>query len=131
MSTIKATVIEIQSEDILHIVSFKVGKSTLKMMSLELQSNLKVGSSVLLSVKATAVALAKELSGMLSYSNQIPLEIQKIEKGKLLSSIKLQNQDISMESVITTASCERMQLKETQSVIALIKSSDLSICEVL
>ena len=131
MSTIKATVIEIQSEDILHIVSFKVGKSTLKMMSLELQSNLKVGSSVLLSVKAAAVALAKELSGMLSYSNQIPLEIQKIEKGKLLSSIKLQNQDISMESVITTASCERMQLKETQSVIALIKSSDLSICEVL
>ena len=131
MSTFKATVIEIQSEDILHIVSFKVGKSTLKMMSLELQSNLKVGSSVLLSVKATAVALAKELSGMLSYSNQILLEIQKIEQGKLLSSIKLKNQDISMESVITTASCERMQLKETQSVIALIKSSDLSICEVL
>ena len=131
MSTFKATIIEIQSEDILHIVSFRVGESVLKMMSLELNPTLRLESKVLLSVKATAVALAKEFEGILSYSNQLPLEIEQIQKGELLCSIKLKHKDIQLESVITRASCERMELEVNDSVIALIKSSDLSICEIL
>jgi len=131
MSTLKATIIEIQSQDVLHIVSFKVGENILKMMSLELNPTLRLESKVLLSVKATAVALAKDLQGILSYSNQIPLKIEELQKGELLCSIKLKHKDIQLESVITRASCERMELEVNNSVIALIKSSDLSICEIL
>ena len=127
MNAIKATITEIESEDLLHIVSFKSGTSTLKMMSLELDPTLQKESSVLLGIKATAIALAKHLEGTLSYSNQISMQIKEIEQGKLLSSIKLQNEAMKLESIITTASLQRMGLAVGESIVALIKSSDLSI----
>ena len=131
MSTFKATVTQIQSEDMLNIVTFKTKNHTLKMMSLTLNTTLQVGDQVKLSVKATAVALAKELSGMLSYSNQVPLKIQSIDRGKLLCSLLLEDEDFTLESIITTTSVDRMNLQVKDEVTALIKSSDLSICEYL
>ena len=131
MSSFKARVTKIESEDTLHIVTFSIGNKTLKMMSLDLNASLKVESEVRLSVKATAVALGKDLGGMLSYSNQLALKIKTLKEGKLLSSVLLEDKDFTLESIITSASVRRMNLKIGEEVIALIKSSDLSICEYL
>ena len=131
MSKFTATIREIVQVDDLHIITAKHGDITLTMITLELGKEVQVGRSVMLCVKATAVAIAKDFSGTLSYSNQIDLEIEHIEQGALLCALELQEKDFALESIITKASLQRMQLKEGERVTALIKSSDLSILEVL
>ena len=130
MSQINATITAIEAQDILHIVSFDAAGKQLKMMSLDLDSRLAVGTAVVLSVKATAVALAKALQGSLSYSNQILVQIEEIQSGKLLTTLSLKSDTLSLESIITTASATRMALAAGEQVTALIKSSDLSIIEI-
>jgi len=131
MSKFTATVIEIQSEQELHILTFKHNEIVLKMMSLELFENLILGATVVLSCKATSVAIAKNLQGELSYSNQIKMQITSIQSGKLLSNLQLQSNELVLESIITTSSVTRMNLQENDEVIALIKSSDLFVMDVL
>ncbi len=131
MSLIDAKISAIESEGIIHIVTFQTQENVLKMVSLELPKDLKIATEVKLQVKATSVTLAKELKGELSYSNQIKCQIESIEQGKLLSSIMLTTEKFRLESIITTTSLERLSLERGESVIALINSSDLSIAEIL
>lgn len=131
MSQLNATISAIQEQDSLHIVTFDAQGFTLHMMSLELGSDVRVGAKVILGVKASSVAIAKEFSGQLSYSNQLDLELQEINEGALLCSLQLQSKEIKLESIITKASKERMALKVSDKITALIKSSDLYIVEVL
>jgi len=131
MSQLNATITAIQKQDSLHIVTFNAKGFELHMMSLELGSNVIVGANVLLGVKASSVAIAKEFSGQLSYSNQLDLEIQEIDEGTLLCSLQLKSNELELESIITKASKKRMSLQVKGKVTALIKSSDLYIVEVL
>ena len=131
MSYIRAKIINIDNELSLNIVTFQVQDTILKMISLELNEDIKLGTEVLLSCKATNIALAKNFDGKLSYSNQIPMHITSIEVGKLLCSLSLELGDLKLESIITTSSIQRMQLTVGENVTALIKSSDLSIMEII
>ena len=131
MNQIVASVIEIQSVENLNVVTFKAYNNLLKMMSLDLNSELVVDKEVLLAFKPTAVAIAKNISGELSFSNQLKVEIASMEVGELLCSLKLKFASSTLESIITTASVHRMKLRVGESVIALIKSSDLSIGSIL
>ncbi len=131
MSLIDAKISAIESEGIIHIVTFQTQEYVLKMVSLELPKDLKIATEVKLQVKATSVSLAKDLKGELSYSNQIKCQIESIEQGKLLSTIMLTTEKFRLESIITTTSLERLSLERGESVIALINSSDLSIAEIL
>jgi len=131
VSRINATISKIERESNLHIVTFQTEKLSLKMMSLELQKDVAVGDAVVLFVKATTVGIAKDIHGELSFSNQIPVRVKALTKGRLLTSLLLEAHDFSLESLITTESTDKMQLKEEEQLIALIKSSDLSIVEYL
>ena len=131
MSKIQAKVEKIQSKESLHIVSFLSHATPLKMMSLEISQTLKKDVEVLLSVKATNVALAKNINGILSYSNQLEVTIVKIDEGELLSSVILDFFGQELESIITSDSKQRMHLEIGQKVTALIKSSDLAIESIL
>jgi len=131
MSEILAEVVDIKSIDTLNIVTFSSLHNSLKMMSLDLSEQIQISTKVKLSVKPTSIAIAKELSGELSYSNQLNATIKVIEFGELLSCVTLDIKDTQLESIITTSSAKRMALKINDSVTALIKSSDLSILEVV
>lgn len=131
MNQFKATVSHIESEDVLHIVKFDFQGTALSMMSLELSKEIKVGTEVILTIKSTYIALAKELKGMLSYSSIIPAEIKKIDNGKLLSSITLDAHGYQLESIITAQSSKRMSLLVGDKVHMLIKASELSIVKVI
>lgn len=131
MNTIKARVTKIEGMDSVNLVSFDAQGESLVMMSLELNPSLEVGSSVLLGIKATSVSVAKEKHTMLSISNQIPVRIESINNGELLSSIKLSFFATIIESIITKRSTQRMELKPQDDLIALVKASDLSIVEIL
>ena len=127
MSYFKAKIVEIENEESLHIVKFSCDKYQLSMMSLDLYKNAKIGCEVILHIKPTSIALAKDIQGNLSYSNQLACTIESIDDGKLLSGITLNMQIFKLESLITYSSRQKMQLKVGDSVIALIKANELSI----
>ncbi|MEA3512936.1 MAG: TOBE domain-containing protein [Campylobacterota bacterium] len=132
MSNIIATVSSINRCDNLNIVKLYFNEQVLSMMSLELQDNIKVGVKVKLSVKPTHVAIGKNVSGLLSYSNQLICTITSIDNGKLLSSIKLKvDEDTTLESIITVNSSSKMDLKVDDNIVAYIKASEISINEVI
>ena len=137
MSRLIATIKNIESVDDLNIVTFICNDETLKMMSLDLNDTIQIGKRVVLVCKPTSVALAKPtmdnkaFSEMLSYANQINVKVSSMDVGLLLSSITLQFGDFSLESIITSASVERMNLNEKDELLALIKANELSIQEVL
>lgn len=128
INKIEAIVTSMQTSDILNITSFSFQNFSLAMMSLELE-NINVGDRVLLSVKPTAVAIAKEINGLLSYSNQLQGVIIFIDYGKLLTDIHVLVEDTTINAIITTNSAKRMNLKQDDEVTCLIKASDLSLYE--
>ncbi len=131
MSKLIATIKKINSIDNLNIVEFEFLGTTLKMMSLDLGSNIQIGKKVRLSVKPTNISIAKNLTGEISLSNQLVAIIQNIENGELLSSVSLKISDFLLESIITVDSSKRMNLQIGDEVKILIKASNLSIEEVL
>jgi len=137
MSQLIAIIEKIESVDNLNIVTFVCNDQRLKMMSLDLNDTVQIGKRVVLGCKPTSVALAKptinqqDFSEMLSYANQIKVQISSMDVGELLSSIKLDFGNFILESIVTTQSVKRMHLKERDELLALIKANELSIQEVL
>ncbi len=131
MSQLEVVIREIESVDNLNIVTFDFYGVNLKMMSLDLNDDVQIGSKVILGVKPSAVAIAKNFDGQISDSNQIDSKIESIEKGKLLCSIKLSFKDTVFESIITLDAANRLMLKEKESVTVFIKANEFSIVEVL
>jgi len=131
MSQIVATVTSIENCDSLHIVKFDFYDQTLSMMSLELDDKIKINTQVKLTVKPTNIVIGKNFLGEISHSNQLVCIIKDIKNGQLLSSVKLQNFDTTLESIITCQSSKNLNLKEGDTITAFIKANDLSISEVL
>jgi molybdopterin-binding protein len=131
MSQFVATIKKINSIDNLNIVEFDFHGLTLKMMSLDLNTDVQVGKKVKLSVKPTNISIAKNLIGEISLSNQIVATIENLENGQLLSSVSLKVHNTLLESIITVDSSKRMNLQIGEVVTILIKASNLSIGEVL
>lgn len=131
MSSLIATVTQIDNCESLHIVKFDYFGQALSMMSLELDDDIKIGSQVNLVIKPSHIAIGKNFSGELSYSNQLLCTIKSCEHGQLLSSVKLDLFDTTLESIITLNSSQKMDLKVGDKVTAFIKASELSIGKVL
>lgn len=130
MNKLEAQVNKIDSLENLTIVQFNFKDIELSMMSLGL-SNIAVGTKVILSINASHIAIAKDLRGDISLSNRLDCVIKKLDKGELLSSLTLDFKGISLTSIITTNSVNRMNLKENDQITALIKASELSIQKVI
>ncbi len=131
MNKIDATLTVIEHSQGISVVSFGSSNQHLKMMSLDLDESMKVGVKVRLGVKASSISIAKNLRGELSIANQLKSTVVSVNNGTLLSSVKLRFGDFILESIITSESSKRLDLQENDAVIALIKSSDLSILELL
>lgn len=129
MNKIAATITDIQSVDTINIVSFDAAGQPMRMMALELDERLAVGSKVIVGAKATNIALAKERPGMISISNQLEVTIEAIHMGGLLCSVRFGFADQLWESIVTRESTLTMQLDVGDKIVALIKSSELSIVE--
>ena len=128
MNQLTATLTKIENVETLHHLTFLLGTQSIQMLSLELNPNIAVGKPVKLSVKSTDIALAKNFSGQLSYANQLKAKVTSVNNGKLLSSIGLDVEGFTLESVITLSASLDMELQEGDEVLVLVKGSEVSIC---
>ena len=131
MSNIIATVSKIQNCDSLNIVNFDFNGTPLSMMSLELNEKIQIGTKVKLNCKSSHIAIAKNFSGEVSYSNKLDCVIQSLDNGELLCCLHLKIFDTVLESIITVNSSHKMNLQVGDNVTAFIKASELSIAEVI
>ncbi|MDA3947309.1 MAG: TOBE domain-containing protein [Helicobacteraceae bacterium] len=130
MNKMNAVITAIESFEGITIVSFESASQPMRMMALELDETLQVGSKVLLGAKASNIALAKGALEMLSISNCLDTVVDSVENGVLLSSVKLRFGESLLISVITRDSSKRINLQPGDHVTALIKASELSVLEI-
>lgn len=91
------------------------------------QDYVREGNRVYIVFKETEVSVGKVLSGGLSIRNRFESIIDHIEKGKLLSEIQLNFKGHVIRSIITTQSCEALNLQVGDTVEGLLKSTELFI----
>lgn len=131
MNYIRAVVVDIQNVDAINIVSFEADSQTMKMISLELDNRVQIGSEVLLAVKSTNIALAKGIIAHISISNQLKAQIKSIDYGAILCSVKIFFAQSQIESIITKEAAVNMDLQVNDNIISLIQANEISIYEVL
>lgn len=86
-----------------------------------------VGMPVTLLFKETEVSLAKNLSGLISMRNRIPVTVTAIERGRLLTKVTLDFSGHAIESVITTRSSHTLALAVGDSVEGLVKANEMTL----
>jgi len=131
MNKIETKISEISTKDKVSLVSFTVAEETLEMISLGVSEDLTVGSRVCVGVKASNIILARSRVSDVSITNQIEVKVTALTKGSVLCSVKFTIKGVTWESIVTQKSADLMHLHVGDTVVALIKSSDLSIVEVL
>jgi molybdopterin-binding protein len=131
MSSLIAKVAKIQRYNLLHIVEFDCYSKSLYMISLDLTESITIGREVKLTIKPSHIVIAKEFQGDISFPNRLECTILSIERGELLSNIKLRFFDYILETFIMFKSYKEMKLKVGDRVVAMFKATELSIEEVI
>lgn len=123
MNKIKAKVTDIKSsKDLYHIfLGSKAGNLGLVMLSCEF----KVGDELEACFKESSVAVMKDKTEKISYSNQIKVEITEVYFGEILTKIVAKSDECILTSVITTNSAKRLELKKGDKVVFLVKATDM------
>lgn len=128
----EAKVSEIYEFNGLSAVKFTTKFTKLTMVSLEIPRGISLESAVKIGFKSSEVIIATQKLQNCSLSNEIPCVIQEAKFGEILTSVKLKtSSDEIFESIITTNSAKRLNLKSNLSVFAYIKATSLFIDEIL
>lgn len=88
---------------------------------------LQTGNAVDVVFKETEVSLAKELSGLISMRNRMNCIVLLVDRGELLSNVKLQFQNNVITSAITTRSVNSLQILVGDEIEALVKANEISL----
>jgi molybdate transport system regulatory protein len=93
----------------------------------EAATNWEVGASVTLLFKETEVALAKNLSGMISLRNRFHGIVNAIEAGQVLTKVSFEADGAAITSIITTRSALAMQIAIGDAVEGLVKANEMTL----
>ncbi len=86
-----------------------------------------VGMPVTMLFKEMEVALAKNLSGLISMRNRMPSVVTAIDYGKLLTRVTLEFSGHRIESVVTTRAAHALQLAVGDRVDGLVKANEMTL----
>lgn len=130
MNRITGKISQIQHSGAILLVDIDVDGHGFSAMLIESATQpewMKTGNTIDIVFKETEVALAKNLSGIISMRNRMKCTVQHIEQGELLSKINLQFQKYQITSAITTRSVSALDLKVGDEVEALVKANEISL----
>lgn len=132
MNRLRGQITAILSSEDLALVDVAVGPDSLSavlLVSLEEEPLLQVGQRVDLCFKETELGLAKNLQGSISLRNRLPVRVEEIRRGVVLSEIRLDYCGQLLRSVITSRSVDRLALRPGDWLEALIKANEVAILE--
>ena len=130
MNTLTGTITAIQSHDNLSLVKVLSNGSSFTSIVLdtpETTDYLSIGNNIQLLFKETEVIIAKNFDINISVQNRIPCSIQSIITGVILSQVNLSFGETMIRSIITTNAVKQLGLKEKDTVLALIKTNEVSL----
>lgn len=130
MNTLNGNITVIQSHEGISLVKVNSNNTVFTSIVLdtaETASYLEKGHSVKIIFKETEVIISKDLNPNLSIQNQMLCTIESIKKGVLLSQINLNFGETIIESIITTNACEQLKLEKKDTVLALVKTNEVSL----
>lgn len=130
MNKLQGIIIRIQQSGAILLVDADVngyGFSALLIESAFRPDWLQVGNTIDLVFKETEVSLAKNLQGQISMRNRMKCVVREIERGDLLSKIKLSFINHTVTSAITTRAVDSLRLTVGEEVEALIKANEVSL----
>lgn len=128
MNQLKGTIAAIESNSHMSLVDVAVGGDMFSATLLETPETafyLKIGQAVTMLFKETEVSLAKNLTGMITLRNRIPVVVTGIERGAIMSAVKLDYRGLSLTSIVTTRGIDRLQLMIGDHVEALVKANEI------
>jgi molybdate transport system regulatory protein len=134
MNKLTGIITQIQQSGAIMLVDVDVdghGFSAMLIESSTHQQWLEKGNTIDLVFKETEVSLAKELSGKISMRNRMMCMVQQIDKGELLSTIKLKFKQYIITSAITTRAVYSLQISVGDEIEALVKANEISLIKSL
>ncbi len=130
MNILNGTISQIQSHEgisLVRVQSNDVTFSTIVLDTPETSDYLKLQNPVKIIFKETEVVISKDLNPNISTQNKLLCRIESIRKGVILSQINLVHEQQVIKSIITRNACEELNLKENDTVLALIKTNEVSL----
>lgn len=130
MNILNGTISQIQSHEgisLVRVQSNDVTFSTIVLDTPETSDYLKLQNPVKIIFKETEVVISKDLNPNISTQNKLLCRIESIHKGVILSQINLVHEQQVLKSIITRNACEELNLKENDTVLALIKTNEVSL----
>jgi molybdopterin-binding protein len=131
MNILNGLITEIQSHEGISLVKVKAEEgivfTSIVLDTSETADYLKEGNFVKIIFKETEVIISKDAHMTISVQNRIPCSVQSIKTGVLLSQVNLLFGEIVIKSIITSNACKQLELKENDNVIALVKTTEVSL----
>jgi molybdate transport system regulatory protein len=130
LNKLKGQIAAIDSNSHMSLVDVAVGQDIFTATLLETPETaayLQIGNLVTLLFKETEIALAKNLSGMISLRNRIYVSVKSIERGDILSAVTLDYDGKRLVSVITSRAIDRLEIKTGDQLEALVKANEIAL----
>ncbi len=128
MNLLKAKIIKIESKDNISLVDCIINLQTIKAIVIGNESTLEYlmdNNQIDLLINESEISIAKNLTGLITISNQLICEITSIQKGLVFSRIKLNFEGQQLYSLSTTDTCQELNLEKGDQVTALIKANEI------
>lgn len=128
MNTLNGIISEITTEGSLSLVKIKVEDALFTSIIIDtpkILSLLNVGNTVTVLFKETEVIISKTKVEDISLQNILPCTVQNIKKNRLLCQLTLTWKEYFIDSIITTAAFESMNLQQGSIVYAMIKTNEI------
>lgn len=129
MNKLKATITHIESQEHLSLVQVKTQQIDLQVLLTDTPQSvnyLTLGNEIEILFKETEVILSKTpLHQEIALNNHLPCTIQHVELGKILSKIHLNFGDQSLQAILTTNICQKLQFQTGQAIVAMVKANEI------
>ena len=132
MNTLEGKITTIKNKGSLSIVEVDVSGilfNTIIIESPKTASYLKEGNAIKLIFKETEVVVGKGVNHPISIQNQAIGKIEKIEKGELLSKLKIDISIGKVIAIITTDALHILKLELGEQVTTMIKTTEIMLSE--
>ena len=133
MNKIKGKITSVQSSTNISLVGIEFKGFTFSCLIIDTPANvsyLTAGKDIFVLFKETEVSIAKNRTGLISMNNCLDVEITKMSHSEIMTRLELNFRGITLVSIITKKSAERLRLTIGDKVEALIKTNEISLMEV-